>query len=76
MGATGVARAHKPDKTPIHSRAPLLPHSILQNQGKTAVLPGLPPYGAPDCRSEEKSNIDPWKKWKDLAWKQYDPNFD
>ena len=43
MGASGVARAHKPEKTPIHSSAPLLPHSILQNQGKTVVLLVLPP---------------------------------
>ena len=42
-GATGTARAPKPDKTPIHSCAPPLqpPRSILQNPGKTTVLPVL-----------------------------------
>ena len=39
-GATIAARAPKPDKTPITQRPP---RSILQNSGKTAVLPVLPP---------------------------------
>jgi hypothetical protein len=40
-----MAPAPKTDKTPIHSSSPLqpTPHSILQNQGKTAFLPVLPP---------------------------------
>jgi hypothetical protein len=43
-GATGAKRAPKPDMTSIHGGAPpLLPRSILQNPGKTAVLSVLPP---------------------------------
>jgi hypothetical protein len=44
-GATGAARAPKPDKTPIHCDAPPLPppSSLFQNLGKTAVLQVLPP---------------------------------
>ena len=44
-GATGAARAPKPDKTPIHCGTPPLPppSSLFQNLGKTAVLPVLPP---------------------------------
>ena len=55
-GATGAARAPKPDETPIHCSA--LPRSILQNPGKTSVLPVLPPM-APLSKSDEDFQVKP-----------------